>query len=171
MVFVQGPSLSPGISSCSRAPSPAAPPWCFSPRASTSSAQVSKIVSRRTRIDKELWGKERGRNVLTVSSHFRISSSVHPSGSPFGSGCAGNMSPPIIDQAAAAAMAPPNAVICQWVWLLGRGPDGLAFGVLVGTHQGGHSGVVSARGVRERATRGTLTLDLKTLSRGVCIFR
>lgn len=49
---------------------------------------------------------------LTASSHLRISSTVHPSGSPFGSGSVGNMSLPHIDQAAAAVTAPPNAVSC-----------------------------------------------------------
>ena len=77
-------------------------------------------------------GKGCSRNTLTASSHLRISSSVHPSGSPFGSGFAGNMSPPNIDQAAAAAMAPPKAVLCQWVWFLGQGPDELALGTYPG---------------------------------------
>ncbi|KAL7795350.1 hypothetical protein V8C37DRAFT_374222 [Trichoderma ceciliae] len=47
---------------------------------------------------------------LTAANHLRISSLVHVSGSPLGSSCAGNMSPPKMDQAAAATTTPPKAL-------------------------------------------------------------
>lgn len=59
-------------------------------------------------------------NNHTASSHLRSSSTVQSSGSPFGSDCAGNMSLPHIVQAAAAVMAPPNALLRQWMRLFGN---------------------------------------------------
>lgn len=59
------------------------------------------------------WERRCPMGSLTAPSHLRSSSAVHPSGSPLGSGCAGNMSLPHIDQAAAAVMAPPNAASRQ----------------------------------------------------------
>ena len=49
----------------------------------------------------------------TFESHRLISSRVHVSGLPFGSGSAGNMSVPQIVQTAAATTAPPNAVLVR----------------------------------------------------------
>ena len=50
---------------------------------------------------------------LTADSQRLISSNVQPSGLPVGSGSRGNISLPQMDQAAAAATAPPKASACQ----------------------------------------------------------
>ncbi len=62
--------------------------------------EVSRII---------LGKRGRGTGVNTAANHRRISSLVQVSGSPFGSGAAGNISDPQIAQTAVAVTSPPNA--------------------------------------------------------------